>query len=207
MSTNFRLYFLVPYLLLLVFGFGYWLMHEHGDYVLLLNESHTPTGDFFFKYITHFGDGYLLAAVIAVVLILNWRAGLVFGAIGIGHSIISGVLKRVVFEGTPRPKTYFEDADFLNYVAGVSVHGFNAFPSGHTMTAFALATFVSLYFDKKWLTGTMFVLAVFAGISRVYLLQHFLIDILVGSMIGVVVTATTFYYTQEYINKGRNLTH
>jgi membrane-associated phospholipid phosphatase len=77
-------------------------------------------------------------------------------------------------------------ADQLTFVAGVDVHtGATSFPSGHTMTAFALYGLLAfLLTEKKWIGFFLSLLAIGAAISRVYLVQHFLQDIYLGSLMG-----------------------
>jgi membrane-associated phospholipid phosphatase len=69
----------------------------------------------------------------------------------------------------------------FNYNAGS-----NSFPSGHTLSAFALYGFLAFSSKNKTVsTVLLLALAVLVAISRVYLLQHFLQDILMGSVLGV----------------------
>jgi undecaprenyl-diphosphatase len=58
-----------------------------------------------------------------------------------------------------------------------------SFPSGHTMTAFAIATSLSLFYPS--LTAGLFFCAVSIGISRILLGMHFLSDVIAGAAIGV----------------------
>ena len=169
------------------------------ELVLMLNEGRSAFGDFYFKYVTYFGDGYFLGGFLVLVLIWNWRVGIASVVLALSHSGVSAYMKKVLFLGTPRPRTYFYDAAFLNYVEGVEVYGYNTFPSGHTMTAFAFATFFALYFNMKWISIALLFLAVSTGLSRVYLLQHFLLDILAGSMIGVILGVLVFQMFRGFI--------
>ena len=61
----------------------------------------------------------------------------------------------------------------------------NAFPSGHTATAFGLA--VAIWFHNRKI-GYLFIIgAMLVGIGRVLANVHFPIDITVGSVIGIIV--------------------
>lgn len=60
-----------------------------------------------------------------------------------------------------------------------------AFPSGHTTTAFALATtFAQVYKDKKWITITAYSIAGLAGLSRIHDNKHWGTDVLAGALLG-----------------------
>jgi membrane-associated phospholipid phosphatase len=73
----------------------------------------------------------------------------------------------------------------LNFVEGVKVNAFDSFPSGHTTSAFVLAFIVILLLKNPYMKALVFIMAVLIGFSRVYLLQHFLIDIYIGSVFGI----------------------
>jgi undecaprenyl-diphosphatase len=58
-----------------------------------------------------------------------------------------------------------------------------SFPSGHTMTAFAMAVSVGYFYPECQLC--LLFLAVAIAASRIILGMHFLTDVLVGMMLGV----------------------
>ncbi|WP_176829724.1 phosphatase PAP2 family protein [Tenacibaculum sp. MAR_2009_124] len=111
---------------------------------------------------------------------------LVFLVGGILTLFITHLLKKVIFKGIARPVGAMGE-DTLHLVEGVKMALWNSFPSGHTITAFTVFTVLSLYFAKCKSQYLWFSLAIIAGLSRVYLSQHFLIDVVVGSVIGVVI--------------------
>jgi undecaprenyl-diphosphatase len=57
-----------------------------------------------------------------------------------------------------------------------------SFPSGHTMTAFAIALVISYFYPS--LEGTLYFLAASIAVSRVVLGMHFLSDVLAGAVLG-----------------------
>ena len=194
--------FFLLYGLLLGLGTVTYFLGNHGDTVLWINQFHNPGTDLLFKWITHLGDGYFFALITLILLIRNWRTGLILLAMGLAQTGVSSLFKRVIFKGQPRPKTYFADFEAINlhFVEGVKVHAYNSFPSGHTLTAFALATFMALYFKDGRLSLLMLFLAVLAGFSRIYLAQHFLIDVCVGSLLGVVLGYAFFTWHEKIIS-------
>ena len=68
-----------------------------------------------------------------------------------------------------------------------------SFPSGHASTSFA-AAFVLAQFDpkRKWL---YFILAGFVSYSRLYLSCHHVVDVVVGAILGVIVSAVVLKIT------------
>ncbi len=158
----------------------------HGDLVLWLNDRHTTFGDFFFKYWTHLGDGSLLAIVALGYLFFNYHKFFTFLIAIVFQTIFVHILKQWLFAGEPRPKLFFEDQiDVLNFVEGVNVRSFDAFPSGHTASAFTLAFFLILIIKSTWLRVLIFFSAVLVGVSRMYILQHFARDVYFGSLFGI----------------------
>ncbi|NVJ46415.1 MAG: phosphatase PAP2 family protein [Cytophagia bacterium] len=158
----------------------------HGDMVLWLNAHHSAAGDFFFKYWTHLGDGFLLGAVALLFLFLNYHKFLTFLIAIAFQTVFVHIFKQWLFAGEPRPKLYFQDRlAELNFVDGVTVRSFDSFPSGHTASAFTLAFFLILVAKSKSLRISIFIAAVLVGISRMYILQHFARDVYFGSLFGI----------------------
>jgi undecaprenyl-diphosphatase len=67
-----------------------------------------------------------------------------------------------------------------------------SFPSGHTITAFAIAVSLGLYYPAL-LVGLVFC-ALSVAASRVILGLHYLSDVLVGIVIGAAIGAIVFQW-------------
>ncbi|OEK04643.1 phosphatase PAP2 family protein [Roseivirga misakiensis] len=184
------------------------VLTSHGDIVLWFNDRHSPVLDTFFKYWTYLGDGALLGVLGLVLLLTNYYRLLMFLIAVALQTVFVHIFKQWLSAGEPRPKTFFADQiDTLNFVEGVTVRGYDSFPSGHTASGFTLFFFLVLLVKNVALRITLFFTAVLVGLSRVYLLQHFARDIYVGSLFGVlsVLLAYRFFYKQsqnEKLQKG-----
>jgi membrane-associated phospholipid phosphatase len=87
--------------------------------------------------------------------------------------------------------------DPYDFVSPFSKKGYTSFPSGHTNTAFAVATAFALeYDDKKWVPWVAYTLASLTSISRMYDNRHWFSDVIIGASIGHFVTKMV--YKQEY---------
>ena len=87
--------------------------------------------------------------------------------------------------GRPRPFVELEAA--IAYTPDWIVTTATAFPSGHTTTAFALATFVSMVTDKKLVAMMVYVMAGLIAIERVYIGVHYPLDVLGGMILGTII--------------------
>jgi len=62
--------------------------------------------------------------------------------------------------------------------------GHTSFPSGHSMAAWSLFSLVAMMYRKAWVSALCIFLAVSVSISRIYLMAHFLEDVVFGASIG-----------------------
>lgn len=185
-----RLFFIMYGCFLLTFG-SLIFFTSHEKFVLFLNENNNEYFDSFFKYITYVGEGYFYAIFILPLALIRLR----FGLISLLSLAISGLFAQImkhIFE-MPRPIEYLKNSPVtLHFVENVDVHRFHSFPSGHTATVFSLAILLALLIPQKKYGILFFVIASAVGLSRMYLLQHFLIDVYVGSFIGIFTTVLIF---------------
>jgi len=153
-----------------------------------INGHHHPIADLFFKYITFLGDGIFYALLVIYFLITNRR----FGIIGLISFAVSSLfiqaIKHFILPGTLRPRRFFDDSVTIHFVDGVVVHNIGSYPSGHTASAFSIALWLSYRSGNKYLSLLYVWLASCVAYSRVYLAQHFLEDVVMGSLIGVITT-------------------
>jgi membrane-associated phospholipid phosphatase len=156
------------------------------DFFLLLNTDLGVTGDFIFKYATFLGDGIIWVPIGVWVLIYHrqkWK--LLFALIIISTALVN-LGKYAIMPNEPRPYSAIADKAAIHTVQGVEVHTINSFPSGHTTTAFSVFLLLVLLTDSSavWVIG--FMLALAAGYSRIYLAQHFPLDVGAGMITAVI---------------------
>lgn len=189
-----NLYFFLPVLAFLV-SIGLVLaLTDKVEAHLYINQHHTELTDTLFKYITHLGSGWIVLPLCLLLLFVRYNYALMLAlAYGVSAGLAQG-LKHFVFDNALRPKRYFEEmsTEQLDLINGIDVHSLNSMPSGHTTTAFCIFCLLALFFQKRWLGLLFAVLAILAGFSRVYLSQHFLEDVLVGAIIGLVMAILIF---------------
>jgi len=161
------------------------------DFQIALNEHHNAFFDFFFKYWTHVSDGITVAVFsffIVFIVPKKYRLSLFVLALItlVSTGILSQFAKHYIFPNASRPNKFIGDG-ILYLVDGVNVRLENSFPSGHTTAAFGFFAFASFIFaqGKKSLQILFLIFAILCGYSRMYLSQHFLEDVVAGSVLGM----------------------
>ncbi len=169
---------------------------EKGEAILYFSDHRAPFGDFFFKYFTKLGEEPIYIFFIGLFLFIRFRYAILVPVAGASALLISFALKS--YFAHPRPFAFFTNNNFidqLNLVDGVALYkAMTSFPSGHTTSAFAVFGIVALLYYKKPILGlVLFFFALLVGISRIYLVQHFLEDVYFGAILGTVIAMILFW--------------
>lgn len=190
--------YLAAYALLLVgMAAALWAMPKDALH-LWLNGHHTAGLDAFFRLFTRWAEWPLYALMLGVML-KRYDITAYYALAEVSATVVVQVVKWAA--NMPRPITYFADSEAFQQimVEGVRMHRWHSFPSGHTQTFFVFATVVALLIANRaplqpWLRRwvlplLMLCFASLGGYSRIYLSQHFLLDVCVGSLIAVAIVA------------------
>jgi membrane-associated phospholipid phosphatase len=157
-----------------------------------LNAYHPFLLNVFFINYTFMGDGIFALCLIALLFYFKKKKQ---GFAILYSFLISGIAVQVIknLVNAPRPKLFFEAGQYLHFIDGVSLANNSSFPSGHTATAFGIATVLVLLLKNKTWQPHILIAAVLVGYSRIYLAQHFLLDVMIGAVIGTVSGISAFY--------------
>ena len=173
------------------------------DFSQWINQFNLPFFDFFFKSITYLGDGVTALLIVLVLCCVRLDYGFISAVVFSLSAITTQILKRYIFEDVPRPFLVFKeqiDMGQWHLIDGVEMHQLYSFPSGHTTIIFSICILLSLILNQKKYNYFFFLIAFLVGVSRVYLSQHFLIDVFVGSLIGSTITIFTFLFLRNRLN-------
>ncbi len=162
-----------------------------GNEVLWINGNFSPFQDWFFRLVTTLGEGIAFVPILSVLLFVRFHYAFVLAAVGLLNGLIIPLLKYGLFADMKRPITFLDNS-LLHFVDGLNVHTAYSFPSGHTATAFAVAVTLSLCIKNKNWSIVFITLAAMVGYSRMYLLQHYLIDVAAGGCIGTCCSILTY---------------
>ncbi len=176
---------IIAFVLLLSAAHSY---YSQDAFFQLLNISHRPWTDLCFSVITCLGNGFYLMAFCLILLGLKKQhRGIRLLALIVSFvvsSLIVLMFKDIIWPGAARPLAVF-GADHLQLVKYIHTHSWHSFPSGHTALAVALLYIVATDLNRG-LRICMAFLALLVGYSRIYLNQHFTIDVMAGALVGLV---------------------
>jgi len=166
----------------ITFAAAIYFGEQQSNSFLLLNRLTQFLPDTLWAWLTFFGNGWGVFALSFPLLLLAPRlltAGIFGGAI----SAMASTLLKNLFD-LPRPASLLEDGSF--YRIGEPLL-YRAFPSGHTLTAFAVAS--ALYFaatpEKRRYVSVFFLIAALVGLSRNAVGAHWLTDVMAGAGVGL----------------------
>ncbi|MBY0480076.1 MAG: phosphatase PAP2 family protein [Chitinophagaceae bacterium] len=156
------------------------------EFFLMLNTDLGKLADQIFVFATYLGDGSIWVPVALFVLLFRKKyTVLLLGSI-IYSTLFSQITKHFFFPGVLRPTRMISDMSLIHTVPGVYLNTVYSFPSGHTTTAFTLFLLFCLLIPKKWIVPVGFLYALLVGYSRIYLAQHFPLDVGAGMFAGLI---------------------
>lgn len=182
--------FYVVVLLFILAGLSLMLVLPKGALILALNGNNSDFFDVFFKYATWLGEWF--GGVLVAILILFGRQLKYFYIylIAIAISSLSAqLLKTQIFDNAGRPSS--EYAEQIHQVEGVELHKHYSFPSGHTTAAFCIFSILAFSSGQRRWQIISALIACLVGISRMYLGQHYLMDVVAGAVLGTMVATIT----------------
>ena len=196
--------FFIGYLLFLFFCTIIISIYSKTETCILFNGFWTSSQDLFFKYITHLGDGIFAFLIIILLFIYKVRYGIYALCCFSITAIFTQILKRIIFSDVLRPsQELFKEFNYgdLHIVEGVKLLSEHSFPSGHSTSIFSISCLIILLSKNKWIGLFMIIIAILSSYSRVYLSQHFIEDIFVGSIIGCIGTLLIYSFLKSRLNE------
>ncbi|HIP37691.1 MAG TPA: phosphatase PAP2 family protein [Crocinitomix sp.] len=166
------------------------------------NEAHVWVNQYQYAFLNYLF--YILTysvefwGCLAIYIIIAVFKSYKYALIGLITYAVSGLitqlLKRNVFTEYKRPTFNIENLNLLPSYFNYETHHYFSFPSGHATAAFSLFVFLTLISKQRTWGFFYGFLACLTAFSRVYLSQHYFIDVLFGSLIGTITTIILFQY-------------
>jgi len=194
---------LFPFFLLLAILFPF-LFFDKGVILLFVNGQRTPFLDSVFIKSSSLGNAITVAFVMILVLRfkLKWLA--IFLLAFALQIILVLLFKKGFYSGELRPYLYFYRSGLghlVHLVEGVKIRYVNSFPSGHTATIFFLVSFFALLSRSRSASWVLMTLGLVVGISRIYLVQHFFVDVYFGILFGTISSTLAYLIVKRFPKK------
>ncbi len=195
-NNAFNISFLFSILLAICVGLFILWMGKF-DSFQFINSHHSTFFDYFFRFYTYLGDGFLWIPFFLYCIFLKKDFATTVIAGFIISSLLTQLLKRVVFPDELRPVTFLTTEFPIHLIEGIKMNRLYSFPSGHTATAFTIALLITILINKRIWNYLLPLLALLVGYSRLYLAQHFVSDVLFGIVIGIVSAFLSYYLIKK----------
>ncbi len=185
--------------------FGKWLYSLDRWLFLIINKKmHSGFADVFFDFVSNPGIVFfvLLAIVIVAVAVFKGKRAriammLVVLSVATTDLVSARVFKPLVLRKRPSNVDYLVEGG--RYIKGYNKS--NGYPSSHATNIFGVALIMSLFF--KQYRVLWFAIAVIVGYSRIYLGEHFPLDVIGGATLGIFISsmiyslANLFFYFKK----------
>jgi len=169
------------------------------------NVGH-PTIDIIMQYVTESGDVFnmLMFGIVVLIIPKTRRIGITLMILIVISTLLTGYIKCGVdrdrpdfaYEGVDFPVTISRDT-FALFCEG----GFDAsYPSGHAARSMIFAIVLGYALSERFPRGAylMFLYPAFVSLSRIYVLQHYPMDIIGGAVIGIMLAGVMAKRTKLY---------
>ena len=165
-----------------------------------------PTLDIIMQYITESGDVFnmMMFGIVMLIIPKIRRIGITLMILIVLSTLLTGYIKCGVdrdrpdfeYEGVAFPVEISRDTYAL-FCEG----SYNAsYPSGHAARAMIVGIILGYALSERFPRGAylMFLYPVMISISRIYVLQHFPMDVIGGAVIGVLLAGVMAQRTKLY---------
>ena len=167
----------------------------------LLNTDGGAVLDQFFKWATWGAEGWVWIPYLLVVVVLLKKDVKLIILNFLLSTLITQIPKRLIWDTISRPIASGMPLNEIHTVPGVVMHSWNSFPSGHTATAFTLFLLTIYLFPTKWIFAIGAIFAMICAYSRVYLGQHFPMDLGGGMLVAVLSVQLSIVIRQKISNR------
>ena len=131
---------------------------------------------------TYLGDGYLWGLLALSLILFGGTTDRFNVLIGLGVSIVNISIFRFI-------KLLFsrERPEGLGLGLRSRIMDSYSFPSGHATTSFGMAWVVAQSYPVLWIQIAIYAVAAMISLSRIYVREHYPLDVMVGAMLGSIV--------------------
>ena len=184
--------------------FGITENFDEGIIIFVSENVGNPILDTIMQSITESGDiFYMLGFGIVVLLIKKTRRiGITLMILIIISTLLTGYIKcgvdrdrpDFIYEGVDFPVEISRDTFALFCEGGAKA----SFPSGHAARAMVFGIILAYALSERFPRGCylLFTYPILVSISRIYVLQHYPMDVIGGIILGIMLTGVLAYRTK-----------
>ena len=179
---------------------------DQGTVLYFYENTGNSTLDDIMQVITETGDAVTMLGFGIIILIVpkTRRIGITLMILIVISTLLTGYIKCGVdrdrpdfeYEGTPFPVSISKDT-FALFCEG----GFNAsYPSGHAARSMIFAVIFGYAISERFPRGAYLVMVypALVSLSRLYVLQHYPMDVIGGTIIGIMLAGVMAKRTKLY---------
>ncbi|HSM24902.1 MAG TPA: phosphatase PAP2 family protein [Anaerolineaceae bacterium] len=159
-----------------------------------INVLFQSIGDWLFipmRFFSFLGDEeFYLFIMPAIYWCFDSGLGLRLGMLLMISNGVNGIFK-YLFQG-PRP--FWVNDKVIAYIHETSF----GVPSGHSQNAVAIWGYFAAIVKKSWLRWLFIAIFVLIGLSRIYLGAHFILDVVIGWLIGGILVFLFIFVEKKY---------
>ena len=165
-----------------------------------------PTIDILMQYITESGDVFnmMMFGILMLIIPKTRRIGITLMILIVLSTLLTGYIKCGVdrdrpdfeYEGVPFPVEISRDT-FALFCEG----GYDAsYPSGHAARSMIFGIILGFALSERFPRGAylLFLYPMMISISRIYVLQHYPMDVIGGTVIGIMLAGVMANRTKLY---------
>lgn len=184
-----------------------WLYQTDYQILNAIQALRCPVLDFLMPFITYFAEyglGWILLALILIVVKKTRKAGLAAGvALILGLVAVNLIVKPLVFRVRPYDNEAFASLRmYLRSDLLIPAWGDGSFPSGHAAASMEAAVAILIYNKKIGIPA--FVMALLVCFSRLYLYMHYPSDVLAGMLLGAALAVLSAWLVKLLYQKYGN---
>jgi membrane-associated phospholipid phosphatase len=168
-------------------------LHTRETVFLLLNTDLGKMGDLIFNGLSYLAEGWIWIPYFMFVFGWLKKDALFILLNFLLSTILTQLPKNFIWDKISRPMASGIPHDQIHTVKGVEMHLWNSFPSGHSATAFTLFLVTVYLYPKKEILIIGALYATACGYSRVYLGQHFPLDVAGGITVAIITILLSIY--------------
>jgi len=204
-----RPFVLLTVLFLILTAFVYFGVTESFDQGIIsffAQNVGNPTIDIIMQYVTESGEVLWMLAFTILILIIpkTRRIGITLMILIVISTLLTGYIKCGVdrdrpdfeYEGAPFPVEISRDTYALFCEGGQDA----SYPSGHAARSMIIAIILGYVLSERFPRGAylIFLYPVMISISRIYVLQHYPMDVIGGAVIGIMLAGVMAKRTKLY---------